>query len=105
MSSSFSTAGFWGSVVSSRLYFVTAMIVALIHLPARAVPGAVDPAVVRHLGEFYVPTAIGLYGLAVLFLLGYKITRSGHEDTLRRLAAAADLVAEGEPAGSAGELS
>jgi len=101
----FAAAAFIAKAVSGVGVFMSAMIVALIHLPARAVPGAVDPAVVRHLGEFYVPTAIGLYGLAVLFLLGYKITRSGHEDTLRRLAAAADLVAEGEPAGSAGELS
>jgi len=101
----FAAAAFIAKAVSGVGVFMSAMIVALIHLPARAVPGKVDPLVVRHLGEFYVPTAMGLYGLAVLFLLGYKISRSSHEDTLRKLAAASDLVAEGEPAGSIAELS
>jgi GPH family glycoside/pentoside/hexuronide:cation symporter len=99
----FAAAAFIAKAVSGVGVFMSAMIVALIHLPARAVPGKIDPAVVRHLGEFYVPTAAGLYGLAVLFLLGYKITRSGHEDTLRKLAAASDLIAEGEPVESAPE--
>ncbi len=50
------------------------------------------------------PTQAVLYGLAVLFLTGYTITRAGHEESLRKLAAAADLAAEGEPAGSTGQL-
>jgi hypothetical protein len=33
----------------------------------------------------------------VLLLLGYRITRKGHQESLRRLAAAADLATEGEP--------
>jgi hypothetical protein len=52
-----------------------------------------------------VPTQIVLYGAATLLLLGYGISRASHHDTLRRLAAAADLASEGEPASSAGKLS
>jgi hypothetical protein len=42
-----------------------------------------------------------LYGTTVLLLIGYRISRRTHAETLSRLAAAADLVAEGEPAGQA----
>ena len=50
------------------------------------------------------PTQIVLYGVATLLLLGYRITRSSHADTLRKLAAAADLATEGEPASSTDRL-
>jgi hypothetical protein len=71
--------------------------------PRRAAPGHVDTAAARNLGLVYAPTAAGLYGLAALFLLGHKINRASHEDTLRRLAAASDLIAEGEPVGTTAE--
>jgi len=61
-------------------------------------PGAVPAAVIRALGMTYVPVQVVLYGTTVLLLIGYRISRRSHEDTLRKLAAAADLAAEGEPA-------
>ena len=81
------------------------LIIGGIHFPKGVKPGAIDPAILHSLGVVYVPTQIVLYGTATLLLLGYRITRASHHDTLRRLAAAADLVAEGEPAGATGGLS
>jgi hypothetical protein len=42
--------------------------------------------------------------LAALLLLGYRISRESHAEALRRLAAAADLVEEGEPASAEAKL-
>nr|QQZ50219.1 hypothetical protein JKL49_00210 [Phenylobacterium glaciei] len=53
----------------------------------------------------YVPVLIVLYGLCVTFMSGYRITRESHAESLRQLAAAADLVNEGEPASQTGKLS
>jgi Na+/melibiose symporter-like transporter len=84
--------------------FASGLIVGAIHFPTGAKPGTVDPDIIRHLGTVYVPTQIVLYGTATLLLLGYGITRASHADTLRKLAAAADLTAEGEPASATGKL-
>uniref|UniRef100_UPI0026F211A6 hypothetical protein n=1 Tax=Phenylobacterium aquaticum TaxID=1763816 RepID=UPI0026F211A6 len=56
--------------------------------------------VVHHLGMIYVPTLATLYVLAILAVSGYRITRESHAESLRQLAAAADLTLEGEPASS-----
>ncbi len=85
--------------------FAAGLIIGGIHFPKGVKPGAIDPAILHSLGVVYVPTQIALYGTATLLLLGYRITRASHHDTLGRLAAAADLVAEGEPAGATGGLS
>ena len=85
--------------------FAAGLIIGAIHFPRGVKPGAVDPEIVRNLGLVYVPTQIVLYGTATLLLLGYGISRSSHADTLRKLAAAADLTAEGEPASAAARLS
>ena len=62
------------------------------------------PEIVRNLGLTYIPVQLALYGTTVLLLVGYRISRARHAETLRKLAAAADLVEEGEPAGSAAKL-
>ncbi len=85
--------------------FASGLIVGAVHFPTGAKPGSVPADIVRHLGLVYVPTQMVLYGAAALLLLGYGITRASHHDTLRKLAAAADLAAEGEPASSQGRLS
>ncbi|WP_293900034.1 MFS transporter [Phenylobacterium sp.] len=84
--------------------FASGLIISSIHFPVGVKPGAIDPAIVHALGQVYVPTQIVLYGTATLLLLGYGISRSSHHDTLRKLAAAADLVQEGEPASATGRL-
>ena len=80
------------------------LIIGAIHFPKGVKPGAIDPAILHSLGLVYVPTQMVLYGTATLLLLGYGISRASHHDTLRKLAAAADLTQEGEPASSGGRL-
>ncbi len=101
----FAAAAFVAKAVTGLGIFASGLMLAVIHFPEGARPGQVTQAVVRDLGLVYVPSLLGLYGLAVLILSGYRITRASHEDSLRSLAAAADLVAEGEPPGQATKLS
>jgi GPH family glycoside/pentoside/hexuronide:cation symporter len=100
----FAAIAFANKAVTGLGIFASGLIVSAIHFPTGVKPGAVDPQIVRNLGLVYVPTQMVLYGAATLLLLGYGISRSSHMDTLRKLAAAADLASEGEPAASAAEL-
>jgi Na+/melibiose symporter-like transporter len=100
----FAAAAFVAKAVTGIGIFATSMLIAAIQFPQGAKPGAVSPEIVRNLGWVYVPTAIVLYGLAVLFLMGYRITRESHAESLRKLAAAAELVEEGEPPSSEARL-
>jgi Na+/melibiose symporter-like transporter len=84
--------------------FASGLIISAIGFPAGARPGAVPAEVIHHLGLVYAPTQLVLYGTAALLLTGYGITRASHADTLRKLAASADLSQEGEPAGSTAKL-
>jgi Na+/melibiose symporter-like transporter len=101
----FAAIAFINKAVSGLGIFASGLIVGAIHFPRGAKPGTIDPQIIRNLGLVYVPTQIVLYGTATLLLLGYSISRASHRETLRKLAAAADLAAEGEPAGSTGKLS
>jgi len=101
----FAALAFVNKAVSGVGIFVTSMMIALIHFPAGARPGTVAPEIVRHLGTVFVPVDALLYGAAALLLLGYRISRESHAEALRKLAAAADLAAEGEPASSQARLS
>jgi Na+/melibiose symporter-like transporter len=101
----FAAIAFVNKAVSGLGIFFSGMIVSAIHFPTGVKPGSVDPQIVRNLGLVYVPTQLVLYSSATLLLIGYGISRSSHMETLRKLAAAADLAAEGEPASSAGNLS
>jgi Na+/melibiose symporter-like transporter len=94
----FAAAAFINKAVSGMGIFTSGMIISAIHFPKGVKPGEVSPAVVRALGLTYLPVQFVLYGLTVLLLIGFRISRRSHADTLRKLAAAADLAAEGEPA-------
>jgi glycoside/pentoside/hexuronide:cation symporter, GPH family len=98
----FAAAAFVNKAVSGIGVATTGMLLAAIHFPPPARPGHVDPQIVRNLGLAYAPATVVLYGLALLCPTGYRITRRGHEDSLRKLAAAAELVVEGEPAAITG---
>jgi Na+/melibiose symporter-like transporter len=100
----FAAAAFINKAVSGMGIFMAGMIVSAIHFPKGVKPGDIPPEIVRNLGLTYVPVQMVLYGITVLLLAGYRISRASHAETLRQLAAAADLVQEGEPAGSAGKL-
>ena len=100
----FAAAAFINKAVSGMGIFTSGMIIAAIHFPHGVKPGDVAPGIVRNLGLTYVPVQMVLYGVTVLLLVGYRISRKTHAETLRKLAAAADLVAEGEPAASTDRL-
>jgi GPH family glycoside/pentoside/hexuronide:cation symporter len=100
----FAAIAFANKSVTGLGIFFSGMIVAAIHFPKGVKPGAVAPEIVRNLGLVYVPTQAVLYGTATLLLLGYGISRASHMETLRKLAAATDLAAEGEPPSSAARL-
>jgi Na+/melibiose symporter-like transporter len=99
----FASAAFVAKAVTGIGIFASGMLLAAVHFPQHARPGQVDPSIIRHLGLVYAPTTVVLYGLALLCLTRYRITRQSHQDSLRKLAAAAELVAEGEPAALTGE--
>lgn len=100
----FAAIAFAAKATTGLGIFVSGLIIAAIAFPTGVAPGAVDAEVIRNLGLVYIPVQLVLYGVATLLLTGYGITRASHAETLRRLAAAADLVAEGEPTSSGGKL-
>lgn len=96
----FSAAAFVNKAVSGVGIFASSMILVAIAFPDGAQPGQVDPVIVRNLGLTYLPVLAGLYGAAILFVSLYKITREGHEESLRKLAAAAERIEEPAPPGA-----
>jgi GPH family glycoside/pentoside/hexuronide:cation symporter len=54
--------------------------------PSHAIPGAVDPGVVRNFAVTYLVTVVVFYGLAAYILHQFPITRETHRANLRRLA-------------------
>ena len=54
----------------------------------------IDPEVVRNLALAYMPTVIALYGIAIAFILSYRITRATHADNLAQLRARGEMLEE-----------
>jgi len=73
-------------------------IVATISLKPGVDPSRVPPEVMRQLALTYVPAQIGLYAIAFVLLMGYRITRASHQETLQQLAAEAAEVGQARPA-------
>lgn len=73
--------------VSGIGIFASTLLLRAIDFPADAKPGEVDPEIVRRLGLVFAPILVGLYLVALAFLAQYRISREGHEENLRRLAA------------------
>lgn len=100
----FAAIAFAAKATTGLGIFASGLIISFVGFPAGARPGDVPDDVIRSLGLTYIPVQIVLYGTAVVLLLAYGITRASHAETLRRLAAAADLASEGEPPGSTAKL-
>jgi Na+/melibiose symporter-like transporter len=93
----FAAAAFINKAVSGVGIFAASLLLAAVHFPEHAKPGEVPHEVIRNLGLVYLPAIAILYVLSLTCMFGYRITRAGHEESLRKLAAAADLAVEGEP--------
>ncbi|HLK23943.1 MAG TPA: MFS transporter [Caulobacteraceae bacterium] len=90
----FAASAFIGKAVSGFGIVGASIVVQLIHLNPSSDPSTTPPSVVSHLGELYCPLIIGLQAVAILLLLGYRITRRSHEETLAQLTAEAELSRE-----------
>ncbi len=98
----FSAAAFVSKAVSGVGIFASAMILLAIGFPQDAKPGQVGQDVVNNLGVVYLVVLATLYGAAILCVSLYRITREGHEESLRKLAAQAELAERGESPEQAG---
>ncbi|HVI32122.1 MFS transporter [Phenylobacterium sp.] len=85
-------------VISGMGVFIATGVLAFVDFPEKAERSQIAPETLRSLGLAYIPTLVGLYGLAILCLLAFNITRKMHEENLRRLrevsAAAAEQIAD-----------
>jgi Na+/melibiose symporter-like transporter len=82
--------------------FAAGIVLWLAHFPTHAVPGHVDPTIIRNFALIYVPAVFVIYGLSLAVISFFPITRERHEENVRRLAAEAALVTE-PPLGDAAE--
>lgn len=85
----FALSAFVTKAVSGLGVFLSSAVLALVRFPAHAVPGAVDPAIIRNLALVYLPLTLGLFLPTAVSLAAYRITRTSHEETLKDLAKAA----------------
>lgn len=68
---------------------IASMLLHLVGFPERADPATIDQHVVTNLAWAYMPTVAGLYGVALLLILSYRITRESHAENLAKLRARA----------------
>lgn len=83
-----SVNAFVAKSVSGFGVFFAGLAVALVNFPANARPNAVPAEVLSHLLFSYMIIVIIAFGLSVLCVAAYPVTRQSHAETLRRLAAA-----------------
>ncbi|HWA31221.1 MAG TPA: hypothetical protein VG867_08980, partial [Rhizomicrobium sp.] len=55
--------------------------------PTGAIPGKVDPAIVHHFALVYLVTITVVYGLGVVVIAMFPISRETHQENLKALAA------------------
>jgi Na+/melibiose symporter-like transporter len=86
----FAGSSFMAKAVSGLGLLLSGLLLGAIGFPADAVPGHVDPAIIRHMGLVYLPAIVVLYGIGIAIIWRFPIDRSHHEENLRRLAAEAE---------------
>ncbi len=79
--------------------FASGIVLWLAHFPTNAVPGHIDPQIVRQFALIYLPSVVLLYGIALAIIGTFPITRESHRENVRRLAEEAAL-ATAAPAGT-----
>lgn len=65
--------------------FIAGGLISLVGFPTHAMPGSVDPEIVRRLAIYYIPCVILLNGGSVVVLRFYRIDRATHESNVARL--------------------
>ena len=70
--------------------FIAGVLISAVGFPVHAVPGTVDPDIVRRLAMFYLPCVLIFNGGSVVVLKFYGIDRAAHERNVARLREVAD---------------
>jgi len=83
----FAGNSFLAKAVTGLGLFASGVLLAVSGFPTGAVPGKVDPAIVHHFAVVYLTTITIVYGLGVIALAFFPITRETHQKNLRTLAA------------------
>ena len=96
----FSAAAFVNKAVSGAGILSAGLILGLIHFPVGATADQIGADVLRNLALLYIPVTLGLYSIAIAFMCFYAISKTSHEDNLRKLAE--DEVAAAETLREAG---
>jgi GPH family glycoside/pentoside/hexuronide:cation symporter len=86
----FAASAFVAKAVSGFGILAAATLIEVIHLKAGSNPATISPEVTRNLALVYAPTIIALHAVGLTLLLGYKINRASHQETLRQLATEAE---------------
>ena len=76
--------------------FVGGALITYVKFPTHALQGTVDPAIVRHLAQLYLPCVAIFNGGSVLALSFYKLDRATQTRNLERLAEAAALAEQAQ---------
>jgi Na+/melibiose symporter-like transporter len=92
----FSASIMVAKAVSGIGLFAASAILGFIRFPTGIRPDLVAPSVLTHLALTYAPIYLGLYVIGLTLLMGYRITRASHAETLTLLAAKAEAVT-GDP--------
>jgi Na+/melibiose symporter-like transporter len=90
----FAGSSFMQKAASGLGVFASGLLLSAAHFPAHAIPGHVDPAIIRHFALIYLPATAITYLIATALIGFYPITRQGHAENLRRLAAEVGQAAE-----------
>jgi Na+/melibiose symporter-like transporter len=88
----FAASSFVQKSVSGFGILAASILITAIGLHPGANPATVPQEVTRHLALTYAPVVIALHTIGLTLLLGYRINRASHEETLRELAAEAEEV-------------
>jgi len=89
----FAASAFIQKATSGFGILAASLLITAIHLKPGSNPATVSPDVARNLALTYAPTVIILHAIGLTLLLGYRINRASHRETLRQLAAEAEEVA------------
>jgi Na+/melibiose symporter-like transporter len=88
----FAGSSFMAKAVSGLGVFLSGQLIGFIHFSTHAVPGHVDPSIIRNMGLVYLPSVVVLYIVGIIIIWFFPIDRSQHEENLRRLMAEAEHV-------------
>ena len=89
----FAASAFIAKATSGFGILAASMLITAIGLKPGVNPASVSPDVLRNLAMTYAPTIICLHAVGLTLLLGYRINRASHHETLRQLAAEAEQAA------------